>query len=43
MHVGTIEMIFSIILGVPRWRIQPKQENQVYNAIVRGMQMEIPA
>jgi hypothetical protein len=34
-------MNFSIILDVPRWRIQPKQENQVYNSIVQGMQMEM--
>jgi hypothetical protein len=36
-------MNFCIILDVPRCRIQPKQENQVYNSIVQGMQTGIPA
>ena len=36
-------MNLPLILDVPRRRIQPKAENQVYNSIVQGMQTEISA
>jgi hypothetical protein len=40
IEVGTSEMNFPLILDVPRCRIQPKQENQVYNSIVQGCKRE---
>jgi hypothetical protein len=36
-------MNFPTVSDVPRCGIQPKQENQVYNSIVQGMQMEMLA